>query len=231
MLKFFPPAAVLVLLFTTVPALAMPSPPGRSNSAIQCHCFQDRSLDPSQPEKVDPYLLATTQNSFLSTAFGVNKSQVVRKRMTGTSAEDLWMAYAMGQKTGSDPDALLSARRAEGSWAGAVRKSVPDTRPLGSRIVAALETGSDDRALADAVADEALSEKLGVQEAALSEMRTGGATTQEIVLASFLGKRAGRPAGEILREVKVGETSWGLVASNLGVEIGKMEREFERMMK
>ena len=230
MLKFFPPAAVLVLLLTTVPALAMPSPPGRSNSAIQCHCFQDRSLDPSQPEKVDPYLLATTQNSFLSTAFGVNKSQVVRKRMTGTSAEDLWMAFAMGQKTGNDPDALLSARRAEGSWEGAIRKALPSTRPLGPRIVAALESGSD-RTLADAVADEALSEKLGVQETALNEMRTRGATTQEIVLASFLGKRAGRPAGEILREVKQRETSWGLVASNLGVEIGKMEREFERMMK
>ncbi len=216
----FAPIAAIVFLLAASPALA--------NSTIQCHCFQDRTLDPSQPAKVDPYLLATTQNSFLASTFGVSRSQVVRKRMSGTPAEELWITYALGEKTGSEPDALQRARRTEGSWKSALIKSGHQPDALGAPIAAALQSASDET-LADALADEAVVSKLKMERAALDELRTRGASTQEIVLAAFLAGRAGRPAVDIWSEVKEGETSWGLVASNLGVELNKMEEEFNRL--
>jgi hypothetical protein len=221
-MKSVAPIAILVLLLTAAPALA--------NSVIQCHCFQDRSLDPSQPSKVDPYLLATTQNSFLASTFGVSRSQVVRKRMSGTPAEELWIAYSLGEKTGTHPDTLQGARRAEGSWKGVLVKGGHNPDSFGALIAAALQSGSD-QTLADAIADETVSRHLKIERSELEELRTRGASTQEVVLAAFLSERAGRPAVAIWSEVNGGETSWGLVASNLGVELNKMEEEFNRLKR
>ncbi len=221
-MKFALPAAFLFLVFFASPALA--------NPVIACHCFQDRTLDPSQPEKVDPYLLATTQNSFLAATFGVNRSQVVRKRMSGTPAEELWITYSLGQKTGTHPDMLQRARRGAGSWADALAAAGHDPDALGAPIASALRSGSDE-VLAAALADEAISRHLKIEPATLAELRSRGATTQEVLLASFLSRRGGSPAVEIWSEVERRETSWGLAASLLGVELNKMEEEFNRLKR
>jgi len=75
-----------------------------------CHCFQNRSFDAANPEKVDPYLLATTQNSFLATVFGIYKREIVKAKMGGTSGDDLWIAYFVATKTDTDVKSLMSAR-------------------------------------------------------------------------------------------------------------------------
>ncbi len=218
-------AAALAFLF-----LVLIASPVLANPVISCHCFQDRTLDPSQPSKVDPYLLATTQNSFLASTFEVSRSQVVRSRMSGTPAEDLWITYSFGQKTGNSPDALQRARRSAGSWMAALAGAGRQPESFGARIAEALRSGSEQQ-LADALADEAIVRRLDIELAALDALRAGGATTQEILLAAFLSGRAKRPALDIWSEVRAGETSWGLVASNLGVELNKMEEEFNRLKR
>lgn len=206
------------------------SSPVKGEPAINCHCFQDRSFDPAHPEKVEPYLLATAQSSFLSTAFGVDKTELVRRRMSGTRAEDLWIAICVARKKGVAFEKLLAARSREGSWKTTLLKSGVRPTDLEGPAAAALKGGTD-QALASAVADESISRKLGVAPQELAGLRARGATTPELVLAAFLGRRTGRPLQSIWSEVKAGETSWGILANNSGVVIGKMEGEFARILK
>lgn len=220
---------------STVSALALllfllPVPGARGESAIQCHCFQDRSFDPGAPGKVEPYLLATAQNSFLSAFFWVDKTQIVRRRMSGTGADDLWIAFYVGKKKGVDPAGLLAGRAAEGSWKTALLKGGVRPTDLDAPVKAAM-VGGNDRALAVAIADDSLSRALGVKRPDLAALRARGATTQELLLAAFLGNRSGRPAEALWHDVKGGKTSWGLLAANLGVRIGEMEKEFARILR
>ncbi len=109
-----------------------------AETAITCHCFKDRSYDPQQPEKVADYLLATTQNSFFAEVFGIKKFEVVKSRMSGTSAEDLWLAYYLAGRGGIEPEALLNARALDGSWAVVVNKLDLPTQNLGEELRTAL---------------------------------------------------------------------------------------------
>ena len=86
---------------------------GRAAPATACHCYQDRSFDPARPAAADPYILATTRSSLLSAAFGVDKRSLVSAVMTGTAAEDLWVASWAGARTGRPSAAApWRARRA-----------------------------------------------------------------------------------------------------------------------
>lgn len=214
----------MLLLMTLIASQAYGEP------TINCHCFQDRSFDAAHPEKVEPYLLATAQSSFLSTVFGVEKAQLVRRRMSGTGGDDLWVAISLGKKKGIAFENLLAARSKEGSWKTALLKSGVKPTDLDGEVAAAFK-GGNDRALATAVADEAISGKLGVGTRDLKELRARGAATPELVLAGFLGKRTGRAAQALWSEVRVGKTSWGVLAANNGVAIGNMEGEFASILK
>jgi len=66
---------IILLILLPMPALAIP--------AISCHCFTDRSYQPSRPAAADPYFLATTQNSFFAVVFNVEKKNIVIKKQQG----------------------------------------------------------------------------------------------------------------------------------------------------
>lgn len=205
--------------------LLLLAPQARGESAIQCHCFQDRSFDAAHPEKVERYLLATSQNSLLGVLFGVDKAQVVGRRMSGARAEDLWVAFSMAARKSAGSDDLLAARRRERSWRTALLKSGIKPTDLDAPVAAAFKGGSD-LALANAVADESIARRLGTKRSDLADLRARGATTPELALAALLAKRCGRPAPALWWEVKEGKTSWGLLTAGLGLDIGNMEKEF-----
>jgi len=101
---------LVLLLLALFPATS------RAIPAITCHCFTERTYDPKKPTAVDPYLLATTQNSFLAAAFAVEKKTIVLKKQAGAAADDLWIAYWLAAKTGRDVEKLLQERKGKGSW-------------------------------------------------------------------------------------------------------------------
>lgn len=223
-MKIFIPAISLLLL------ALFPVSPATGESTINCHCFQDRTFDAAHPEKIEPYLLATAQSSFLSTVFNVEKAQLVRRRMSGTGGDDLWIAISVGKKRGVPFEDLLAARNREGSWRTALLKSGIKPADLAGAVAAAFKGGTD-QVLASAVADESISRHLGISPPELTGLRARGATTQELILAGLLGKRTGRPAKTLWNEVRERKTSWGIVAANSGVEIGNMEGEFARILR
>jgi len=98
----------LALLAGAHPSLAAP--------AASCHCFRDRSFDPSAPAAADPYVLATAQSSLLAAVFGLEKRAVVASKMAGARPEDFWIRELVAQKSGVKPAALDEARCRSGSW-------------------------------------------------------------------------------------------------------------------
>src|SRR5512145_1111442 len=110
-----PPALLLAALAAcALPAAASAVP------TVTCHCFKDRSFDPSDPPAADPYILAATRSSLLSAAFGVAKAGLVRAVMSGTAPEDLWIAHWSAARTGRAAEWLLDAHAETASWRAAL---------------------------------------------------------------------------------------------------------------
>lgn len=188
--------STLILFFILIPVHHLSAAP-----AINCHCFQDRAYDPQTPERVTPYLLATTRNSFLAAAFKLPRKQVVRERMTGTSATELWLAYYLGSESGEPVAALRKERRSQTSWHALYRKYLPN-HPL-------LAAGRSDQQLSAAVVDTLVARHLTTTPLRVAQLRAAGATDPELILSLLLARWTGRVATGILADVVSGKTSWG----------------------
>lgn len=204
----FPRAALLALAAAT-PAAA------RAEPAAACHCFQDRTWEPDRPGAADGYALATARSSLLSAAFGVPKRALVAAVMGGTPAEDLWIARWAGARLGRDPDQLLSARRALGSWRQAIGAGAAALPPA---FAGPLRAGADPVALCGVAVDDVLVSRLGLGSGAVAALRAGGATSEQVVLAAVLQLHLRAPAGPLLAEVRAGRSTWGQVLHDAGLE-------------
>src|SRR6185369_16435981 len=94
----------------------------------------ERTYDASQPTLADPYFLATTQNSLFAAYFNVDKKTVMMKKQTGITSEDLWIAYWVASRTGSNGEALLAARENKGSWKEVIMPLGLPAKSIGERF-------------------------------------------------------------------------------------------------
>jgi hypothetical protein len=195
-----------------------------------CHCFQNRSFDAANPEKVDPYLLATTQNSFLATVFGIHKGEIVKAKMGGTSGDDLWIAYFVAAKTDTDVKSLMSARSTSGSWEAVLLKNKVSLQILGIRFSSAFAKDSSDENLSASVVDQMIIDRFGTKEAEVNKLRIKGATNKEIILSIFLSLRSSRTSFEYYDTVKAGKGTWGSNLNSLGIVAENMESEIKKMV-
>lgn len=194
-------------------ALAALPGAARADQAGACHCYQDRTFDPARPAAADPYILATTRSSLLSAAFGVEKRSLVGAVMTGTPAEDLWVAHWAAARTHRPAAALLGQREDRGSWAEALR-GLPG---LDGPVAGALASGADARALAGLAVDEVLVTRLRAAPAAVKALRDAGASPEERILASALAAHLAAPTAPLVAQVRSGRATWGQVLSDAGL--------------
>ncbi len=204
----------------TVLALAAVPPSSRAESTAGCHCFRDRTFDPERPSAADPYLLATARSSLLSAAYGPPKSTLVRKVMSGTAAESLWVAHFAAMRSGADADALLAARESKGSWQAALA----GVNGLGKDLDAALARGASEIELAGLAVDETLVKRLGADRAAVAALRAAGATSEEAIVATLISIRIAAPALPLVIEVKSGKKTWGGVLRECGLAPGDLDQ-------
>jgi len=209
--------SLIFLLMIPMPALAI--------SAITCHCFTDRSYDPARPTVADPYLLATTQNSFFAAAFGVDKKTIVMKKQKGTSADDLWIAYWLGARSGADPGNLLQERKVKGSWRLAATALNISEKSLGSRVAEALKANAPDERLARMVVDDLLLRFRFYDEPELAALRKAGAGNQELVLSGLIAAKTHQSPMQLYRDVKKAATSWGALLQQAKIDNSEIQSE------
>lgn len=210
-------AIALCVLGYTAPAAA---------AGVSCHCFRDRSFDAASPAAVDPYLLATTQNSLLAAVFGVPKKDVMRAKMTGADGGRLWVAHFLARNSGGSAEEWLAARGKTASWAEAAAQR---TVPLPPALQAA---GADagDTTLATAVVDLVLTESFGVTADILAPLRRTGAGDAETIAAVYLGLRRGEPPASLLTRVRAGETTWGSLLHATGLAPEQIDEDLPKRL-
>jgi hypothetical protein len=213
--------ALATMLAATAPAASSAAP------TVACHCYQDRTFDPERPAAADPYILATTRSSLLSAAFGVDKRSLVSAVMTGTAAEDLWVAQFAGARAGRPAAALLALHQDRGNWAAALA-GLPG---LDGPFAAALAAGADGRALAGLAVDDVLVSRLHAAPAAVRSLRDAGATPEERILASALAAHLSAPTLPLLINVRAGKASWGEVLRDAGLSPRDLDGLIRRLAR
>lgn len=191
----------------------------RAESATGCHCFRDRSFDPARPGAADPYILATTRSSLLSAAFGVEKGELVRAVMTGTAAEDLWIAHWAAARGKRPAAALLEARAKRGAW----KAALSGVSGLGAAFEAALARDAGAEELAGLAVDEVLVSRVKADPGTMAAIRRAGASTEELVVATVLSAQIGAPVLPLVAAVKSGRATWGSVLADSGIEPGQLD--------
>jgi hypothetical protein len=185
-----------------------------ADAAAGCHCYRQRTFDPERPWAVDRYILATARSSLLSAAYGVDKRTLVQSVMTGTTPDDLWIAYWAAARTQARAHELLAARHGEPSWAIALRESAGR---LGEPFRRLVSDGAADAEIAAAVVDDVLVQRVGVEARTVVRLRADRATTEQVVLSTLLSRRLRTPAPDLLAEVRSQKSSWGAILDRAGV--------------
>jgi hypothetical protein len=209
--------------------LALLALPGgvRAAPTVACHCFRNRSFDPADPPAADPYILAATRSSLLSAAFGVPKAGLVRAVMGGTAPEDLWIAHWSSARTGRAAEWLLDARGETGSWKAALAA----TAGLPAQFAAALARGAPSGELAAFAVDDVLASRLGADAGAVRALREAGATTEQVIVASFLAPRLKAPPSEVLARFRAGKATWGTLLRDAGLAPAQIEEAIRKTVR
>jgi hypothetical protein len=216
-------------LLAVVCAVALLSPGAVRAAAVSCHCFRDRGYDPANPASSDAYLLATASNTLLAGVAGIPKREIVQARMSGTAGEDLWIAAYAARRRGEDAHAVLQARAGAASWRGFFTARGGDLEALGPRFVAALASDAADAVLARVAAAETLAERIATPWDQLDALAAAGASYQETVAASLIGRWAGRQAPEVLAAARAG-TAWSSQLAALGKVPQGMDSEIPLLL-
>jgi hypothetical protein len=217
-------SALVILLF-----LSFLSSQAAAESTVNCHCFTDRSYDHQNPGKVVPYLLATTQNSFLAVAYNANKFNLVRALMNGVPAEQLWNLQYFSSRTGQSVSSLMKLHGMKGDWSAALSEVSVSFDLFSDDLQNALKT-KNDKLIAAAIVDKSILQFLQGDVKELNRVRAAGADNREAILSFFLAKRIEVSAAQIFQSVKDKTTDWGTLAFTNNVQIDKMEQEFKRLM-
>lgn len=211
------------LLLLASPALAVP--------AISCHCFRDRSFKPERPAAADPYLLATTQNSFISATLGIEKKTIVRAKMSGASGDELWVEGYVAHRGELPVRKAAEARSGASSWREALVRLDISPAALGERFTAAAAGGADETILAEIAAEEMLQEDFGISPAELVKLRSDGAGTKEIILAELLSGLSRQPAPALYKAVAEGSETWGKLLHRSGMTAAGIEEAVRRRVE
>jgi hypothetical protein len=197
-----------------------------------CHCFQNRQFDAAQPGAVDPYILATTQNSFLAAIFGIDKKQIVQTKMRkGASGDDLWIAYFTASKTDADTKELLASRKISSSWKKALEKSKIHFKLLGPYFKKALTDDISDKEFSNMIVDQMIINHFGSDKTGVKKLRIAGAQNKEIILSAFLSLYTKRSAQSFYTSVIKGQFTWGKILNDLKIEASDMGTEINKILK
>ena len=209
-LTWFKPISLISL--TLVIVLVFLSGTVWAQSAIECHCFRERSYTPQSAAAADPYFLATAQNSLLAAVYRQDKKQLVRAKMAGRDAAQLWITHDLAARSGRQAADINQLFIKVQSWPAVIRELGLDPENLGAAYVARWQRPAELSAL---IVDRHLQQVMNLSAKAVEKARKMGMTSKELIVAALL---SGDPQ-EPYAKVKSGAASW----SRLLFEAGYMD--------
>ncbi len=195
---------ILFLLLLLIPTISV------AESTINCHCFQDRSYNQRKSAAADPYFLATTQNSFLSLAYKVDKRNIVKAKMAGENGAQLWILFDLAQRSKKSITQVKKIYAETNRWPDTFKKLKLSALQLDKRY---RQLGSNPEQLANHIVDLQLGNFFEVTLADIGNWRNQGMNRKELILAILLD---GNPA-TIYHQVASGMKTWGELLSDQGL--------------
>ena len=200
--------ALICLLFPLLTTLSW------AESTINCHCFQDRTFNHRDTAAADPYFLATTQNSFISLLYGVEKSSLVKAKMSGTSGSYLWILFDVTARSQQEIDKVDKIYGQTKQWNSVFTELNLTPQQLGEKY---WQLGNDPEKLADHIVDLQLNKQFGVSTNELQSWHEKGMNRKELILANLLD---GDPI-TLSNQVNSGRQTWGKLLYDQGLLDGK----------
>jgi hypothetical protein len=133
--------------------------PASGQNGVTCHCFQNRSYNPSDRFAADDYILATGFNNLLARVFDVPHRQIVLLKMKeGVNEDELLIGMYVSRKSGEELEKILGKRRGGETWDAILATLTPESDAqhdeIFSRIYSGAKPGEAASLAADAIVRE-----------------------------------------------------------------------------
>ena len=208
----------IILLLLVIPASTLAA------TAINCHCFQDRTFNHRDTAAADPYFLATTQNSFISLIYGVDKQNLVKAKMSGTSGAHLWILFDVAVRGQQSTDKISKIYSQALRWEKVFEALQLTPQQLGEEY---WQQSNNPEKLADHIVDLQLCRYFSVTPSQLENWREHGMNRKELILSLLL---KGDPLA-IYNQVNSGMQTWGKLLYDQGLLDGKsINRELKKQL-
>lgn len=186
-----------------------------------CHCFRNRSFDPTDRYGADDYLLATSYNSLIASVFDISKGTIIMKKMKGGINEsDLIIGLYIVKKTGKPLGILLSVRADGGSWQQILGAALHEKEEIKDPILTAVTAGKGDTAILQKINNYMLKTHYLCTRATLAEIRSSGLNNRESNLLLALHEQTGAQLKQLLSMAKQQKMSWSEIAHHFGLTPG-----------
>ena len=156
-------------------------------SAIQCHCFKDRSYNETDRFGADDYILATSFNSLLARCYDVPKRQIIMLKMNeGVAQEELLIALKTEKVTGVELQKVLRLYHQSNSWEKTISGLLHQDGPGGDKILTAISYGLPAGEAGAMIADEMLAGFYDIPAEKIQALRVSGLDEKELALVLIL---------------------------------------------
>ena len=199
---------LLALTFLFLPTLT------GAESTISCHCFQDRTFSHRDTAAADPYFLASTQNSFISLIYKVDKRNLVKAKMGGESGTHLWILYDVAVHSKQEIRKVDEIYQRSKDWKDVFTELKLTRQMLGDEY---WQLSNNPELLADHIVDQQLIQYFSVTKNQLKNWRDRGMNRKELILSLLL---KGDPI-TLYNQINSGMETWGMLLYNQGLLDGK----------
>ena len=190
-----------------------------AESAIQCHCFKNRSYNPADKFASDDYILATSFNSLLAKVFSIPKKQIIMIKMDeGVGQDDLLIGFKISKTTGIDIRNYLRLRNENKSWTEIVSDLPQQEKSNNDPLLEAIRSGMPVEEAGDRIADEMISQFYQVSPEEIEQLKMSGLNEKEMALLFVLVHYGGQKPEVLVKQYKKQGRSWSEIAYNLGLE-------------
>lgn len=193
-----------------------------AQSAIECHCFQDRSYDMARPGAADDYYLTATQNTFFALTFDITKKTIVRKKQRGADSGELWVAYWLANKSGMEADVILSSRSQQPNWSATIEILNINTDDLGQTFNQALQDVNSP--LDQVVVNDVVMQRQLLAVNDLNQLRDNNASNKEVLACALLAAKSDHHPLLFLQQVQDNIKNWDGLMTETGIDIQQIEQ-------